>query len=102
MSYCTLDEAFRTPFENCISKKKKVKVNCNKNKTKFSEYFNDIDIRNQNKNNSNSNNTSQFFEPFSNYKTDCCFTKMMYILISIMIVINYKKVIRFFKKLLKI
>jgi hypothetical protein len=41
-------------------------------------------------------------EPFSNYKTDCCFTKMMYILISIMIVINYKKVIRFFKKLLKI
>ena len=47
---------------------KKVKVNCNKNKTKFSENLNDIDIRNQNNSNSNSNNTSQFFEPFSNYK----------------------------------
>ena len=41
-------------------------------------------------------------EPFSNYNTECVLTKYIYILISVLIVINYKKIIRFFKKLFKI
>lgn len=41
-------------------------------------------------------------EPFSNYSTECGLIKYIYILISVLIVINYKKVIRFFKKLFKI
>ena len=61
MSYCTLDEAFETPFNQCIKKKKKkTKVNCNKNKNKFTENYKDYNLDTNLKKKST-------FEPFENY-----------------------------------
>jgi hypothetical protein len=89
MSYCTLDEAFGSPYlsengsnyDKCVkrSKVRKKKINCNEKKSRFNSNLPDVKLNTYNprKHNSellNSNNNAfphfpKNFEPFTNFES---------------------------------